>query len=248
MIEPVADLILEAIEAQAARHPRTLQAEVGPSDLGDPCDHCLGAKFAGWTKARELAWLPYVGTAVHEKLGGAFDTSTGEWLVEQPVSVGRVMGVDVWGTLDLFHLPTRTIVDFKVVGVSTLRKARAAIKAGTGFHDPKYRRQVHLYGKGAEARHVAIMFLPRNSVDLYKDLVWWAEPYDESVAQSTLDRASLIAAGVNGAQNEEDFIATLRREPGCYDCPRYHDWDTHKAQQWEASPPRAVSSMQEALG
>lgn len=248
MIEAVADLILERIAAQDANRPRSLQASVGPSDLGGDCDHCLAAKFAGWTQTRELAWLPYVGTAVHASLGQAFDTSTGEWLVESPVSVGKVAGVDVWGTADLFHLPTRTVVDFKVVGITTLRKARAAVKAGRGIHDPKYRAQAHLYGAGFEARHVAVMYLPRNAPDLAKELVWAEEGYSPDVVASTLKRASLLCAGVNGAGNEADYIATLERAEGCYDCPRYFDWDTHASTVWAASAPRTVASLTEAMG
>lgn len=239
MLEPVADLILSAIEAHDAARPRSLQAHVGPSDLGDPCDHCLAAKFAGWQKRSELSWLPYVGTAVHEYLSHAFPTDGGEWLSEAPVSVGQVMGVDVWGTADLFHLPTRTVVDFKVVGITTLRAARR------GDVSEKYRRQAHLYAGGFEARHAVIMFLPRNSPNLAKDLVWHAEPYDAELVATTLARARIIAAGVNSAEREEDYILSLPRAEGCYDCPRFFDWDTHSAGEWAASPPRTINSMNE---
>ena len=242
MIEPVADLILDRIEQHDANRPRSLQADVGPSDLGGECDHCLAAKFAGWQKKRELAWLPYIGTAVHEYLGKAFDASTGEWLVEQPVSVGTIMGRDVWGTADLYHLPTRTVIDFKIVGVKTLRDARA------GRVSEQYRRQVHLYGKGFEARNVAVLFLPRSSPNLHKDLVWHAEALDVKLATDTLRHASILCAGVNAAENEEDYIATLARAEGCYDCPRYHDWDTHFGATWAAVPARPIDSMTEAMG
>jgi hypothetical protein len=153
MIEPVRDLIFSAIEKHANSRPRSLQTMVGPSDLGDTCDHCLSAKLAGWQKRQELAWLPYIGTAVHEYLAHAFDSD--EWISETSSMVGHVDGMPVWGTADLFHIPTRTVVDFKVVGQATLTAAKR------GDVREQYQRQVHLYARGLEAKHVAIMFLPR---------------------------------------------------------------------------------------
>lgn len=60
--------IRQLIEADIANAPRELQREIGPSELGTDCVHCLAAKLAGWPERRSPGWLPFIGTCVH----GAF--------------------------------------------------------------------------------------------------------------------------------------------------------------------------------
>ncbi len=222
--------IVDVITAHDSNHPRSLQSEVGPSDLGQECDHCLAAKLAGWKRRPELAWMPYAGVAVHARLAEAFSAYPGEWLSEQPTPVGKVDGYEVWGTADLFHLPTRTVVDFKYVGLTRLRDVAA--------HGPseQYRRQVHLYGGGLDADTVAICYLPnslRPGQTLASALVYWEEPYDATLAYQTLKRADELAFIVRhvGFKELERLISELPRAEGCYDCPRFADWDTY-------SPPK----------
>jgi hypothetical protein len=236
MLEPVKDLIFQAIEKHANSRPRSLQTMVGPSDLGDTCDHCLSAKLAGWQKRTELAWLPYIGTAVHEYVAQAFTGD--EWISETSSMVGHVEGMPVWGTADLFHIPTRTVVDFKVVGQATLTAAKR------GEVREQYRRQVHLYARGLEAKHVAIMFLPRSSPDLYRSTVWWEQDYDQNVAMHTIARANLLAFGARTASDTYQHIKSLPRAVGCYDCPRFEDWDI----QYAAKPTPAQSIMAGIMG
>lgn len=230
-------MIVDRITAHDAERPRSLQVDVGPSDLGDPCDHCLAAKFAGWERRRELAWLPYIGTAVHAQLALAFEDHS-DWAVEVPILAGRVNGRDVLGTADLWHRPSRTVVDFKVVGVNTLRAAKR------GDISEKYRRQVHLYGRGFEAEHVAIMFLPRSAPNLTQSLVYWQEPFDEGIAYTTLNRAERIAFAVSNrtGQAQREYISASARAKDCFDCPRYDDWAAHCASLWKPEQSKTVMS------
>jgi hypothetical protein len=85
----VPTLILAGIRAFQASRPRSLQVEVGPSQLGNPCDHCLAAALAGWEKRGDDAWLPLIGTAVHELLLTHEAFGNG-WLKEHRVTVGQV--------------------------------------------------------------------------------------------------------------------------------------------------------------
>lgn len=227
------DAIVQRITEHDMQRPRSTQVQVGPSDLGDPCDHCLAAKLAGWQKRAELAWLPYIGTAVHAQLERAFRPAP-DWLTEQPCTVGLVGGLEVTGTADLFHVPSATVVDFKVVGKSTLDAARR------GNVSEKYRHQVHLYGKGLGADTVAIAFLPRNDVSLDR-MVWWEEPYDAVNAASTLARAD----GLHEFVRIGDPIDMLDRAPGCYDCPRYHDWDDYTQTLERTTVPSILSTIME---
>lgn len=223
---PLQSLIMLAIEQQDMARPRSRQREVGPSDLGDPCDHCLAAKLAGWEKRPEMAWLAYVGTAFHTQAALAF-TDTEIWASEQHLAIGTVAGTWIKGTADLIHWPTRTVIDFKLIGKTKLDAARR------GNISPQYRGQVHLYGKGCGAKHVAIAFMPRNELTMDK-MVYWTEPYDVNVADGLLRRAESLVRVDPRRQ---------ARAPGCYDCPRYDDWDEYKGALYPAVRP--IMSMTE---
>lgn len=215
-------LILAGIREFQATRPRSLQREVGPSQLGNPCDHCLAAALAGWEKGQDDAWLPLIGTAVHELLLTP-EVYGDDWLVERRCWVGDVAGEKVCGNADLFHIPTGTVVDKKIVGASTLNEARR--------HGSKhqYRRQINLYGRGLarsyEVNTVIIAYLPRNSPKL-SDAFFDVQPYDEQIALDTLERANRLAAAVQtyervSVRARDVFIDSLPRAQGCYDCQRY---------------------------
>ncbi|WP_159622704.1 hypothetical protein [Ruania rhizosphaerae] len=223
----IADSIMNA--------PRSLQVEIGPSEIGNPCDHCLAAQLAGWSQNAELGWLPFVGTAVHSALEVFFiehenhrnanHTTGRRYLTEHKVLVGQVAGTDVWGTCDLFDTVTGMTVDWKIVGITTLRAAKKRPK-------PEHRVQAHLYGRGwvnagYRVEHVAIAHLPRNEQSMTR-AVWWHEPYDEQVAVDALDRATQFAVNLQalataGAEVRDGWITSLPRAEGCFDCPRYPD-------------------------
>lgn len=228
----VPGLILQGIRDFSANRPRSLQKEVGPSQLGNPCDHCLAAALAGWEKQGDEAWLPLIGTAVHALLlgeeleggpQGAWDFADG-WLTEQKVTVGQVAGEDVDGSADLFHIPTGTAVDLKIVGATTLNEARR--------HGSKaqYRAQINLYGKGFrnagyEVTQTIVAYLPRNSMHL-SDAFFDIKPYDESIALDALVRANQLAAALRtfeqvSVKARDVFVDSLPRAPKCYDCARY---------------------------
>lgn len=182
-------------------HPRSLQQAIGPSELGTPCTRKLGFKLAGTPQVRQRnplrQWRPTVGTAVHAWLEQAVvayneSHSSTRFLVESTLSVGDVDGTEIHGHCDLFDLLTATVVDWKIVGPTSLKAARKGPK-------PTYRAQAHLYGRGWErkgyhVKHVAVYWLP-SAGDLSEG-VWWSEPYDESLALAVLSRASAIAQAI----------------------------------------------------
>jgi hypothetical protein len=230
----LADVITDGI----VNHPRSLQARIGPSELGMPCEHCLAAKLAGWTEARDAAWLPTIGTAVHAWLAEQF-TGSPRWLVETRVDVGELNGVPITGSADLYDLASHTVVDWKVVGRPTLQTVKA-----DGGPSPQYRTQAHLYGRGfARAGHpvrqVAIAYLYRNGYT--PEPYVWTEPYDEGVATAALDRATAVLRtldALHGAGADvAGYIGTLDRAPRCYSCPRYPD-----------APAEAGTDLATALG
>jgi hypothetical protein len=216
-------LLLAGIRAFQASRPRSLQREVGPSQLGNPCDHCLAAALAGWEKGGDDAWLPLIGTAVHELLLTP-EVYAGEWITEQRVTVGTVGNEEVQGNADLFHVPSGTVVDLKIVGASTLNEAR---RHGSKL---QYQRQIQLYGSGFQnagyaVSTVIIAYLPRNSPHL-SDAFFDVRDYDPDIALATLDRAERLASAcytfeLVSVKARDVFIDSLPRSPGCFDCARY---------------------------
>lgn len=188
------------VEDAISNHPRSLQTALGPSQIGTGCDRCLVNLLAGHrTTEPHVPWLPTIGTAVHSWLEQAFHARVflhdeDRWHMEERVTVGQIGGVPITGCSDLFDEATGTVVDFKIVGKTTLDKARR--------HGPSttYQRQAHLYGKGwQDAGHavndVLIWFLPRNAVTLDAGHAWHV-PYDRTVAEAALARANALAAGL----------------------------------------------------
>lgn len=205
------DIIIGHIEAHAMNRPRSLQAEVGPSDIAGTCDHCLAAKLAGMTRRPDPAWLAYIGTAVHAQLEQALSGVEG-FRTEQEVQVGTVNGNPVIGHCDLWHPEQQLVVDYKVVGTTTMRNVRA------GRIPDNYVCQVNLYALGLHASRVAILFLPRNEPTLAR-AVWWEQEASPALAVDTIRRANNIADMLRF----EVPISGMPRDPGCYDCARYDD-------------------------
>ncbi|WP_431800365.1 hypothetical protein [Microbacterium kunmingense] len=196
----VEDLYLGVIKDGITRHPRSLQKRIGPSEIGRPCDRWILHKLNGDGEPdRGPAWKPAIGTAVHDQLerwfaaanrgGGEVDRT--EWITEWEVNVGTIGGQPITGHSDLFHVPTGTVIDHKIIGPKQLAHYR--------LHGPseQYRTQAHLYAKGftddggwGPARAVAIAFLPRDG-ELHQ-AYFWEEQYDPHRAANALGRANRL--------------------------------------------------------
>jgi hypothetical protein len=159
-------------------------------------------------------------------LGTACDHCLAAALVGwERVDVGTVAGMRVSGNADLFHVPSGTVVDLKIVGATTLNEAR---KNGASM---QYRRQVQLYGRGFamagyQVNHCTIAYLPRNSMRL-SDAVFSTYAYDVDFADDALNRAEKLLADARyletsvSVRARDVWIDSLPRAAGCYDCARY---------------------------
>lgn len=195
------------IEYAIDHYPRRLQLALGPSDIANDCDRCLvetlgkmhsRLTYAGPTMDPEQwaanvrdqgsPWLPTIGRCVHSWLDEvARNNPLGRWLPESRVTVGTVGGQPISGSADVYDLWTDTVVDYKVVGLTTLKDFRA--------HGAKasYRRQIMLYGLGFwllgyPVHSVAIWCLPRNGWTIDRGYLH-QEPFDHAFALATLARA-----------------------------------------------------------
>jgi hypothetical protein len=224
------------VEDAIVNQPRSQQRTVGPSEIGTDCDHCLAAKLAGWPTDRDVAWLPYVGTAMHAQLEKVLldremhawlDQRPGRYLVEEKTLVGHIGGQEIWGSTDALDVAAGMTIDWKLVGASTLTHAKAG-------PSPVYRAQADLYAKGwndagIRVDHVAIVYLPRNSVRGLDDAIWWHAPHDRARAVAALDRANRLHDNLAalesalGVEARDAWISGLPRAAGCFDCRRFPD-------------------------
>jgi len=189
----IAAMVTADIKHAAATDPRTLQAELGPSDLGIPCTRRLGYGALDWDpkpNADVDPWAAIVGKAVHTWLATTYtakNTQLGRerYLVEHQVTVPG----PVSGHSDLYDRDLAAVIDWKIPGVTALKKYA---KEGPGA---QYRIQGHVYGLGRQLagetpRHVVIVFLPRSG--LLSGLHVWAEPYQPAIAVDAIQRYQAI--------------------------------------------------------
>jgi len=188
-----AELIGAVVDA-AKFSPRSRQVAIGPSEIGHPCQRRLAYKL---TETRPTwvdsdPWASIVGTACHAWLASAFSAQNlvldePRWLVEQRVH--PTPGIS--GSCDLYDTYTDTVIDWKIVGTTTMAKAKSQGAS------QQYRTQGHLYGLGWERlgrtpREIVIAYWPRGG--FLSQLYLYREPYNRQVAEDALDRLTRISA------------------------------------------------------
>ena len=216
--------IREHIVDMVTNQPRSLQREIGPSELGTQCLHCLVKKLTGHGSGqiRDVAWLPFIGTSVHAQLERMFGGLDG-YETERTVLVGNLTDArPITGSIDLWDEHNSATCDWKIVGNSTLDDARR--------HGPsqQYKIQASLYGIGMSHTHPVaascIFYLPRNQPSL--DAAWIYEcPFDPRPGQWALARARLILTLYDsirveyGANIAEQWVNAFPRNPEhCFHC------------------------------
>jgi len=218
------DELRYVITQAIANEPRSLQKEIGISEIGTPCVRRLAYQLAEMpaVNASGVPWRAAVGRCVHTWLQEIFITDNRRhgftrWLTETRVNPGEIDGVPLFGHSDMYDRVTASVVDWKVPGPTAMKGAR---KDGP---KPGYRVQAHTYGlgytkRGLPVERVHIAFLP--SAGELSDAVWWSEPYDEEVALAALERASDIRKMIN-----QLGIATVAMlSTGTTDYCTYCDW------------------------
>lgn len=196
----------------------------GASALGTECERKLGHRLAFGKSPFEPSWPAQVGTAVHTWLEDVF-TKDGRTLPDGSPRwrSGYWITDPITCPIDLFDVLDGRMIDFKVVGKTTLDKARRGKVA------EKYTTQAHLYGLGMQrdgydVRTVALLFLP--SSGKLADAAWWEADYDPAVAWAALARRDKIRAMLDavrsiGVEDAEARVLALLdiAEDYCGSCP-----------------------------
>jgi hypothetical protein len=209
------------------RHARDEQKELGPSEVGDPCERKLAYKMRGVEEHNEGGdkWRARVGTALHGYLEVVFEAYPAtRFKTERRVTVGtwwdgeraRVLqgSCDLYDGAPLMMEDEETIVDFKTTGPTNMAKyARGKVPE-------VYRTQIHCYAtgyvnEGFKVKNVALLFLPRDDdLDLGTSVLH-IEPYDPDVAPATLKRLEDIAKRSRGG----NYMDLKTAESFCARCP-----------------------------
>lgn len=226
----VADELKYQIMYAAANAPRSLQRRIGPSQMGTPCDRKLAymllADDDGPGRNQFVGnWTSILGTSIHAWLAEQFTMANAgqepaRWLVETTVEVGTVDGQPVTGHADLYDRVTAGVWDWKLVGASTIRAAKA--------NGPRqsYRVQAHLYARGFTLRglpvdYVGIAYLPRTGMDLNAGY-FYTEPYDPDLAERAIQRADATAYAMRLAGADRLLPNLGTADDYCSSCPWFN--------------------------
>lgn len=212
---PFSREIIRMVREYDASRPRSMQKHLGPSEIGTGCDRQLAYKLAGREPVNETAdpWFPIIGSAVHEWLSKMAtyynDVVLGRhanprFIVENRVKVATQQGgYDTSGHTDLYDVDNERVVDWKIVGATTMRK----VKDG----DPaQYKIQAMTYGTGwvqagYPVREVMIAYLPRSN--FLNKMHLNVHPYDPTITPLALQRVGTIEAMVQAGIPPEAFGA-----------------------------------------
>lgn len=178
-----------------ASRPRSRQTTLGPSELGTPCQRQIAMKLAGVPRQLPDArppWAPMQGTAMHTLMEEALRFHNAQlgrerWVVEERLRIDD----DISGHGDAFDTDTGTVVDWKYVGVTTLRDVKRKTIPNDQLVKPDYRVQAHIYGyghqlAGRDVHWVRLVFLARSHN--YDDSAEWTEAYDPEIAINAIAR------------------------------------------------------------
>lgn len=195
---PTLPVLRDILTAHDANSARSVQTAIGPSEIGEPCQRALAYRLTGTPTSRTetIPWAPIQGTAVHAYIADALQAHNEQlgrerWIVEERVHCDD----EVSGSGDAFDTDTATVLDWKVVGDSTLDWCRPNPRGRPprpdGRMKPVYRTQAHLYGlghqrAGRDVRWVRIVLLSRSHD--YAKGTEWTEAFDPELAIRALMR------------------------------------------------------------
>ena len=191
------DLLLQVLREKDASRSRSVQKEVGPSELGG-CRRKVWYRLNGQpeTNDNELKLAAIMGTAIHAEIEKAISIAdpTGErYIVEQEVEAEGIKA-----HIDLWIPETGDVVDWKTVKKQNL----------SYFPSNQQRWQVQVYGYLLEKsglgkpKTVNLVAIPRDGDE--RDVKIHSEEYDPAIAQEALNWLAALKEAHEAPEPEKD--------------------------------------------
>lgn len=188
------------------KRPRTLQRDIGPSDLGS-CRRRVGYKLAGTPPVNPSgSVVAMIGTAVHDAVAAIVPDVAGDGdLVEHEVTFAGITG-----HLDRYEAKTEEAIDTKTTSSRWLEHVK--------LHGPEHGHvwQLSFYAaalitSGINVKRIRLEYLARDTGEEYV----WSKPFDQQDVKDSLTWLRVI---------RESELAMLPRdyEPDsvfCRNCP-----------------------------
>ena len=190
------ELLINVLRAKDASRSRSVQTQVGPSELG-------GCRRKVWyrlnaqpeTNNNELKLAAIMGTAIHaaiEEAIGAIDPKGEKYIVEAEVQHG-----DIKAHVDLFIPESGDVIDWKTSKIKNL----------SYFPSTQQSWQVQVYGyllskNGYEVKNVNLVAIARDGDE--RDIKWHSEPYDEAMALEALGWLAAVKESATPPDPEKD--------------------------------------------
>jgi len=189
----VKDLLVKALYEKENSRSRSIQTEIGPSELGG-CRRKVWYKLNAQPKTNggELKLAAIMGTAIHDTIEKALSKNK-EVMLEQTVEHNGMKA-----HVDLYIPGTGDVVDWKTVKLKNL----------TYFPSQQQRWQVHTYGYLIEqsglgkVHNVHLVAIPRDGDE--RDVKVHSEKYDTSIALEALSWLEAIKTSEVAPEPEKD--------------------------------------------
>ncbi|AXC38125.1 exonuclease [Gordonia phage Ayotoya] len=220
--DTVRDELIGVIDWHARHHPRNLQKELGPSEVGHPCSRKLAYAITDAPSCNPgFDRLPSeIGIAYHDRLDKHFRAENQRigrerWLTETTVEPWP----GLWGSSDLFDVDNARVLDWKILGDSSMKKMQ--------LHGPNlsYRRQLQFYGRGFEraglpVKQVVLVAIPKAGT--LRGTKVFVYDYDASVTERGYARWVQLLVMVDVLQvehNPKAYAAFETVGENCQFCP-----------------------------
>lgn len=234
--------VMKVIERHISNRPRSLQREIGPSEIGHECGRYVAYKLADVDTinpaSKLVAWRPQIGVFVHSGLDEVFTAANSvldEWQTEQRVKVAQIPALggdeaeDIYGSGDLYAARTATVLDWKIVGPTTMKKVKAVPRgtfAPRGASE-KYRIQGQSYGIGYVAlglrvQWITIAYLP--AAGELHEAYFHTEPFSPAVAAPSIQRLSATRQLLRAMPLSQALELTSTSDQFCQKCPFFNDY------------------------
>lgn len=212
------EALKDRIHTLSATAPRSQQAALGFSEVGQPCARRLSHRLAGTPVVHRADPLPALfGTGLHQVLAEGFarlDAPVGRYLLEQSVAYRGITGC-----CDGYDRRLRTVWDWKTTTLRNLgRVRREGPPPGSVVQVQGY--AAGLVAAGEDVDAVALVYLPRDGA--LEEMYVWRGPFDRSVIDAAIDR-------VEGLRGSDPAQVPASVTPLCGWCPFYRRGHTDLA-------------------